>query len=775
MWKCLFFLSVSAFVQFERIISFIRIGMKKNRLIILLILLVLMGVSLYGINKDLFHYEYTFPFSRVFSPETNSKGGYLVTDPIPLKIGHYDLSLTGFSEGIGSGCYVLDAGDEIIFSEDIPSGTITVPFALNIRKNTSVRVGFNYDPTCGILEIGQIRILGDHVLYKESVLRHAFFSLLAIAVFFYIGLRVLNPGFREEFLKRTGIDLKQCERIFTFLTVLTVLASLPLLDLTRFTEGDDFYFHASRINGIALSLKAGHFPPRILLGWLQNYGIGSGFYYPDMLLWIPAGLCILGVSAVNALRVFMILCTFFSLLTIYLAAKNLMPGEGDGTVSGIAAAVLYAFAAYRLICIFYRCAVGEVQAFIFYPLVLWGFIEILRGNTEKWKLFAFGFFGLLMSHMISLAISGVLCALCLLFFIPRLLKNSKIPEAFFKAALVTIMLGAFFLLPMAEQALNNDLVINSFTQELTEVRIFNLSKFRNTFLPFDSWMFDGDTKAHPYPGYALLLVPFMRLYLLLRKKRDPRMALADRFLIIGLLLLIVSTDLFPWKWFVWFIIRIQFSWRFLGPASLLLCMAGASYFDMILAETKHKKAGLCVLLTISLLSGLPLLVYTCKEKLYSLDRLVLSNKNVTGAEYLPTGFDPLFIEINKNQVLYDHAGTRVETSRRQGVGYVFSFENQSEGTPQDYSVPLIYYYGYEASLTDAGDVTRKIPVTKDENGLVSVNDQGLASGTIRVSYGKTTGQKLGEGISLVTLAVIIFAAFYRGMKKKRNRSAAEAV
>ena len=589
--------------------------MKKNKTLILILLAAALVLSLYLINRDLFHYEYTFPFGRVFTPEENVKRKYPVTEPIPLKKGTYELNFAGHAEGIGSGCYILNAADETIFSADIPKGEITKPYTLELPSNTSIRIGFSYDPEGGTLEIRRIKLECDSVLYTQSILRHTVFSFLSCMVFIYLGFRLLKRDFAENIKAKTGIDLPACEKVFLFLLVLTLLASWPFFDGSRFTEGDDFYFHVSRIEGMAQSLKAGYFPPRILLGWMENYGVGSGFYYPDLFMFIPVLFVLLGITTANALRLFLIICTFFSTLTIYLAAKNI----GNGSrMCGKTAAVLYAFAAYRLICLYYRNAVGEVQAFIFYPLIVWGLIEILRGNVQKWAIFALGFWGLLMSHMISLAISGVLCAVCLLFYIQRIIRNKGIFTALVKATVTTILLGAFFLLPMAEQALRNELEINVVMNKPIEIMGYNLTKFYSIFLPFDPWEFDDATMIHPYPGYALLLVPFLRLYLLIRKKTDKRMNTADRILLSGLIILIVSTDLFPWIIFKSFLAKIQFSWRFMGPASVLLCIAGGFYFDMILDSLSHRKLAIVLFFTAAIASGMPILFHTFNTKMYPL-------------------------------------------------------------------------------------------------------------------------------------------------------------
>lgn len=726
--------------------------MQKNKVLPAILLLTAFIGSLFLINRDLLHYSYTFPFSRSFTPEENTKGTYPVTEAIPLKRGKYQMNLYGFSEGIGNGCYVLDAKDEIVYSADIPAGEISDPYYFELSSNNSVRIGFVYDPEYGSLEIDRILLQSDHILYKESLIRHLIFSFLTAIVFIYLGLRILKPDFTQTVKNKTGIDLPACEKVFIFLLFLTLLASWPCFDMTRFTEGDDFFFHLSRIEGMAASLKAGYFPPRILLGWMENYGVGSGFYYPDLFMLIPAGLHAVGISSIDSMRIFLILCTFFSLLTVYLATKNICGGT---CMSGIIAAALYAFAAYRLTCVFYRNALGEVQSFIFYPLILWGLIEILRGNVQKWYLFAMGFFGLLMSHLISLAISGVLCAICLLFYIPRIIKNVEILTALLKAAVVTILLGAFFLLPMAEQAAKNELEINVFLKQPFEITIINLMTHESIIYPFSPWDHINNI-ANIYPGYALLFIPVMRLVFLRGKGKNHQIKTADRIMISGLLLLIAGTDLFPWQlpFFKWFLGKIQFSWRLYGAATVLLCTAGGIYFEKIYITSIHKKGAVILMLGLAILSGFPILVHTWNTKLYPVEQLRLSDKIINGVEYVPHDFFYPFQISTRNRVNTDESKVTITDGRRQKLGYFFSFIRESEGEPQEYSLPLIYYYGYRGTLTDENGSVKSIPAFRDENGLVQVSDEGISKGTINVFYAKTTVQKLSEGISLCTLLLL---------------------
>ncbi|MBQ6517105.1 MAG: hypothetical protein IJI14_00200 [Anaerolineaceae bacterium] len=727
---------------------------KAKKTLIIILLAVLFLVCMVFINRDLFHFEYNFSFSRIFMPEENTKGNYLLTEQIPLKAGTYQFSVSGTASSAGNGCYIVNSADETIFEAEIKKGAFHDMYSIEIPVTTSVRAGFRYDPESGIFEANRISFSADHVLYKESLLRHSVLSLLTFLVFAYAALRLLKDDLPETVRRKLGFDLRYLEKVFLFLLCLTVLSSWPLFDMNRFTEGDDFYFHLSRIEGIALSLKAGYFPPRILLGWMGNYGVASEFYYPGLLMLIPVSLFLCGFSSITSLKIFLFLCTFFSVLTMFLAGKRIGKNK---TLCGAGAALIYAFASYRLICLFYRNAVGEVQAFIFYPLIVWGLFEILNGNTKKWGIFALGFFGMLMSHMISLAISGILCAVYLLLSVKKLTGNKEIVFSLFKAAAVTIMLGAFFLLPMLEQLMKNELRINTnvsgSVEDWDELWFYVLTRFKNLFLPYDIWVANDERWISPHPGWIILCVPLFRLVLVMMKTRSD-LRTADKMAAVGVVLLIAATDLFPWQFCRWFLTRIQFSWRMLGPASVLLSLAGGIYLQTLIAFCSRKRLWCTVFFLAAMLSGLPILIITFRDKMYPLSRLDLSNKVIHGAEYMPPEFDPAFIDYNKDKINTDETRTRLTESRRRKLGFLFSFEHLSDEEPVSYSVPLVYIYGYTAELTDPHGNIRPIPVSKDKMGLILVSDEGETRGTIRIAYEKTTVQKFSELISLGTLVFL---------------------
>ena len=96
--------------------------MKKTKILLLIISTILIAAGLYLINKDLYHFEYSYPFSRFFTPEEDSKGNFILTEPVPLKKAVYQLTFSASVDAVGSGCYLIDSKDNVFFSADIGAG-----------------------------------------------------------------------------------------------------------------------------------------------------------------------------------------------------------------------------------------------------------------------------------------------------------------------------------------------------------------------------------------------------------------------------------------------------------------------------------------------------------------------------------------------------------------------------------------------------------------------------------------------------------------------------
>ncbi len=720
--------------------------MKRNRILLAILIVILLCGCLFIVNRDIKHFEYEFVFSRTFVPGADVKGNYTITNTIVLKPGTYHLSFTGNVEGKGSGYYLIDSNDEIFISGEFQPGMLPSDAEIKMGDVRTVRIGLYYDPASGSMESSKIRLTTDNVLFKDSILRHAFLSGFCVLAALYALARILFPSFWERFE-----EYAVKERTVFYLIAISLIISYPLFDGTICPDGDDIFFHLSRIEGLAASLSAGNFPARIYLNWMADYGVGCGLFYPDLFVMVPALLRLLGFSLVGVYKAFFVFCTFFSALTAYLSAKAI---SGNKRFAGIIAATLYCFSTYRVTCIYFRAALGELQAFIFMPLIIWGLYEIFHGNSHKWLLFAFGFWGLLCSHLISVAIAAAITAVFLLCNIVRVVKDRRVILRLVLSVVIVCLAGAFFLLPMFEQYGKVDLYITNFVDNpSSNISKFNTMAFYNIFNLYDAWGCDGNGD-HPYPGWPMLAAFLLRIFLLIRepKKRYP---VADRILLTALIVLIACTKVFPWQFFNWFLFRIQFSWRFLTPASALLAISAGYYLAEVVPQGKEFAAG-AITLAVCLCFAIPLTHEARLNHSQPVGNLTLYDKQVTGAEYIPRALPFSLPFDNLDKVLSNEPELKVLSQKRNGLSYTFTYELPEKPGKTELEFPQLYYYGYQAEyIAEDGEKTH-LETFAGPNGLTAVNITDHPSGTLRSYYRITKLQRIGDicsGMSILGIAL----------------------
>ncbi len=726
-------------------------GEKRKRILLIVILLFAGGV--FALNRDLFHFSYSYPFTRTFSPEEEPKGTYILTDEFTLKPADYHLRIDGELSGSGNGFFLVNAAEEEYLGSELDGDVMQSGRDFSVRSMEKLRFGVRYDPGTR-LTINGVTISSDHVLYRESLTRHLVQTAVLGLVFIYICLRLIRGGMFGLLPEK----LAAAEKTALILFGLALIASFPCLIPGKYVYGDDLDFHLSRIEGIASGLKYGYFPVRIYLSWLENYGVGCGFYYPDFFLYLPALMRIAGFSILGSWHTLVILVTFCSLLSVWLTVRRFCEGREWGAYL---AACLCAFSAYRLICVNYRSALGEVQSFIFFPLIFLGIYELFHGHPERWWIFALGFWGLAASHMISLAIAGVFTAVCFLIRLRGIISDRRILAGIVKAAAVTVLLTASFWLPMLEQTLKNDLYISSFLLDQdTSFGTVRFIRFGDIFTFFSPWM------INPYPGWPLLAVILFRLILFIRYPR--KRLKTDMILIFSCLGLFMCTALFPWQPFAWFLKRIQVSWRLMAPVSAGLAVCGGEVFAE-LAQNKRRSVLLPAAVCFCLICSAPLYHEFLTRHMADDNGQILADKEVQATEYLPDGLTVQYVHKNKDLVRTDSPQADVTAQKRRGLDFRLDF-TASDDNEAFFSLPLIYHYGYRAELSDADGKTEPAEVRKDEMGLVRIGSGKLAEGRIHAFYRKTPIQYAGEIITALSAAGIIII-----MLKKKQRDGEYAV
>lgn len=380
------------------------------------------------------------------------------------------------------------------------------------------------------------------------------------------------------------------------LALLGLGASLPLAnDFLKW--GHDINFHLARIEGVYQGLKSGAFPVRVNPVQLEGFGYLSASMYPQLFLYPAAIFRFLGVSTGLSYKLLLFAANEATAFLAYYSVKGITKSEKTGML----AAILYVFAPYRLIDMYTRAALGEALAMVFLPLAAWGLYEVLWGNPRKWFLLALGVSGVFQCHLLS-------TEMCLMFMVGtaffRIITGEK--KEMFPRIRYGLLSAAMFLLwnmglwlpilffsreGMQAYAIQNDLSRSAayFSQMFS---LFTESVGPNKPL--------GGTQGEmPLSVGALLPLSSLLLAVVLFRKERQEYTPAEKAgrycLFLGGISLLLSSALFPWRtlqgigWLNRVIAPIEFVWRFLAPASFLLCVAGA--VGMVAFREKFEGSG----------------------------------------------------------------------------------------------------------------------------------------------------------------------------------------
>ena len=736
--------------------------MIKKRAKTIFLLILFCAAGLYLINRDLFHFSFTFPYSREFDSVTAAKGYSFILESLTLKPGKYMVCYKGETNGKLNGFSVRERNGNVLSEGVFPEGKINYEFLLEITGTTrQVQFGINFEGDGSRLKIDQIKITGEHVLYKDSLIRHAVISLLYFVILILLYIRILYP---QKWKKSVPEWIQgENERICLFLFLISLFSCFPLLRSDGYVLADDMQYHLARIEGIAQSWQAGIFPARIHLFVIQNYGYGNGFYYPQLWMVIPAVLRCLGFSVITSYNIFVVLCTFSATLSVFACTKHISNHNAGALISSM----IFAFAPYRLIDIYYRGALGEIQSFIFISFIIYALYDFLVLHKDRWLMLAFGFFGLLSSHIISFTIVCIMMALFVCISLLFTHKRGKYLLFLIKAALLTALLGSYFLIPMAEQWKKTSIVVNVLMSDapggIMESRELPWHKL---FCYFEPWY-----KNNPWPGLSFIGVMICALFCL--KKKSTAMKTAHILCAISALCIWISTNLFPWDLYVfsWLFTRIQFTWRFLLIAVVCLSVAGGIYIPIVL-ERLSSKLSLILVFLCTVLCAEPILYEAVNNRFVETPQFILQQNRIGGGEYLPRYLNIELADKNRDTVLYNGAPLEIKDHDRQGLRFTFSYSLSDVNDSDIFEIPLAYYTGYHGLLTTEDGKQIPLEIIQSRKGLTTITGISENNGTVQIWYEKTKLQKVSEVISMLMLFVLtgigISKIGHKYSKKGRN-------
>lgn len=390
---------------------------------------------------------------------------------------------------------------------------------------------------------------------------------------------------------------------YIIILLLVIPTVVPLFSSGFFPMHDDT--QPTRVAQMFQALNDGQFPVR----WVADLGYGFGYpifnFYAPLAYYIGAIFMFLGFDALLATKLMCGLGMLLSATTMLLLGRKWF-----GNWGGLFASLLYVFGPYHAVQLYVRGAVGELWAYAFLPLVVYGFVPVQKNKRQQWVIGVIGISGVILSHNINAYITllfvSVYCLGSLLF---ALLKKTSLSSFWFQLSVLIVSLGltSFFWLPaVSEAGLTR-------VSELTT----GTNNFRNHFVYADQlwnspWGYAGSAagrldgmsfmlgKIHMLLSIVtgLLTILFFGSYF---KKIKTKILLCGIGLLVSVFMMLSISQK------VWEVIPgfafIQYPWRFLTWALLFSSLLGGALVSQYAANLKAQRlflvvmiSGLCVLI-----------------------------------------------------------------------------------------------------------------------------------------------------------------------------------
>lgn len=378
--------------------------------------------------------------------------------------------------------------------------------------------------------------------------------------------------------------------LFVSFLILSFLFTYPLLKTNMVYFSDDMFFHIQRIEELTENIKNGNWFVGIYTHTFGKIGYPLNLFYPWITIVPFALLSLIFSNQVLAIYLGIAFYTFLTLLFSYITTYKFSKDRRMAYIT----ACIYAFSSYRVIDIFTRFALGEYVALTFLPLCLYGIYAVCRGNYRDWPYLAFGCSFVLLSHLLSVLLDFILLFIVAIILLVKTDKIKERVESFIKSVLVALLSSAVFIVPFLEQWLfqkykqpgKTDLSGESLlpTRFIAESLNNNINRIDN-----------GNT----YNLGIIILLIIIIGFIMYRSWNKSYKGIY----LFGIFFTILSTSLIPWTILQKTPISyIQFPWRFLGIATLLLSIIGGKEFIQIckVNSIRNYKMFIAMLITIGI-------------------------------------------------------------------------------------------------------------------------------------------------------------------------------
>ena len=545
----------------------------------------------------------------------------------------------------------------------------------------------------------------------------------------------------QKFNKLISFIVAKKKFHFSLFLLLIVALTLAMMYLYRpICVLTDPYFHHNRLLVLMQALTNGEFPFYMDYNSINAYGYFSKAFYSDLFI-IPYALIGNLTNIHFAYNSYVFTTTVFAAISMYWAIKRIYKSVFYASVVGI----LYTFSAYRIYELYYHTAVAEIISFIFLPIVLVGFYEIVKGNYKKWYILGLGYSAIIMTHTITVVLLSLTALVFLIYYYKSFLEDKKRVFYLLLAGFVSIVLSAYYLFPMLEQMFSNSFYYQ--TKPFVDIK-YTRSMLSNIFAGMTNNLSNmNHSDFTPKIGGLLTVLVCLRLFV---RDKSRKIRFLDLGVVLGLVYVFSNAYFFPWTEFPFNKLAfIQFPWRLLKYTTFFFSLAGGFYLYKLLKSDTRK------IIAIASLAVLLIFTFRFDSNDYR-DMICVNDEPITeqsiaydayigGGEYLPSLMPSRGYPNERGSVIINRSNNlSTDEYIKNGKFFIFQADSTLLG---DIELPLTYYKGYMAMVND-----NKIEINQSENGLINLLVD--KKGRVEVYYAGTITQKISPYISILGILLL---------------------
>lgn len=548
--------------------------------------------------------------------------------------------------------------------------------------------------------------------------------------------------------------------------IISLPLALPFLHSGLLAVGDGTA-HLFRQLNYHQAILDGQIPPR----WAPRAAHGLGapiFLYNWFLPYSAIEILLLsGVNLVDSVRIFNIFCLIAAPLGMYFWLKRL-----SSPWTGVAGAILYAWAPYRLMSVYLYGAWGETLAMTLTPFLGLSLTNLAQKQSRRNILSS----TLLVSGIITAHNLSAIFYLPLVFLVTLVWKPSR--PAFWRITLCSflgIALTAFFWLPSALSASQ----IQYDFRALYQSAVYEYGHFPNFLSDLYHTLFQlASPSAKVWYkdfslGLPLLFVPLISALVLSLKQKIANRNLLILSLLIGTAsyFLTLRESVFIWEKTPLKI--FTYSYRLLAPATIFLSLAAAMTFNNL-----PKKISLPVIIITGLLSVMagrlyltPATGYLNVDENYTRQSERSLHPPGTGfimgtMEFLPKTASSEFVGSldastpnDLPKIPPDSSGFEIEL--KENTTDLISFDYRSS-TPQSVTINTLFFPNWQASIGKL-----PLPLNYDSVGRIILSlPSSPETSAVLIKWINTPLENLGMALSLASL--LIFAVYLGYQSRSSN-------